>query len=222
MQTRAGAATASSSRPAGTPGKDEKGPLILYVEWRQRRAARDGQDNPVLDEASRPKLEWSQRGPAARHPPRLSRSGRPRASSCGHSRPPRRSGRGHGASSGCSVHEAPTATPSVSRRLRASSSTDGAGPTRAKSSSARWRRSGRRRRPAGPPAARRGRSPGRDPWIDSRPLGASASTSRTSRRRSLTRRPPRHFASRDRSLPLGRFRCRRLDQITARSHDGYS
>ena len=61
MQTRAGAATASSNRPAGTPGKDEKGPLILYVEWRQRRAARDGQDNPVLDEASRPKLEWSQR-----------------------------------------------------------------------------------------------------------------------------------------------------------------
>ena len=61
MQTRAGAATASSSRPAGTSGKDEKGTLILYVEWRQRRAARDGQDNPVLDEASRPKLEWSQR-----------------------------------------------------------------------------------------------------------------------------------------------------------------
>ena len=41
--------------------KGERDTLILYVEWRQRRAARDGQDNPVLDEASRPKLEWFQR-----------------------------------------------------------------------------------------------------------------------------------------------------------------
>ncbi len=41
--------------------KGEKGTPILYVEWRQRRTARDEQDKPVLDEAGRPKLEWVQR-----------------------------------------------------------------------------------------------------------------------------------------------------------------
>ena len=39
-----------------------------------------------------------------------------------------------------------------------------AGPTKARSVPVRWRRPERRRRSAGPPAARRGRSPERDPW----------------------------------------------------------
>jgi len=55
---------------------------------------------------------------------------------------------------------------------------------------ARWPRSGCRCRSAGPPAARPGRSPGPDPWVDSRPLGASESISGRSRRRSPTLRPP--------------------------------
>ena len=41
--------------------KGEKGTPIMYVEWRQRRAARDERGNAVLDEEGRPKLEWLQR-----------------------------------------------------------------------------------------------------------------------------------------------------------------
>ena len=41
--------------------KGEKGTPIMYVEWRQRRTARDEHGNPVLDEAGRNKLEWVQR-----------------------------------------------------------------------------------------------------------------------------------------------------------------
>ena len=41
--------------------KGEKGTPILYVEWQQRRTARDEQGKPVLDEAGRSKLEWAER-----------------------------------------------------------------------------------------------------------------------------------------------------------------
>ncbi|MCY4661961.1 MAG: zincin-like metallopeptidase domain-containing protein [Acidobacteria bacterium] len=41
--------------------KGEKGTPILYVEWRQRRTARDERGNPVLDENGQKKLEWVQR-----------------------------------------------------------------------------------------------------------------------------------------------------------------
>ncbi len=41
--------------------KGEKGTPILYVDFRQRRTARDEQGKTVLDEAGRPKLEWVQR-----------------------------------------------------------------------------------------------------------------------------------------------------------------
>ena len=33
----------------------------MYVEWRQRRTARDERGNPVLDDEGRKKLEWVQR-----------------------------------------------------------------------------------------------------------------------------------------------------------------
>ena len=41
--------------------KGEKGTPIMYVDFRQRRTARDEQGNPVRDEEGRPKLEWVQR-----------------------------------------------------------------------------------------------------------------------------------------------------------------
>ncbi len=41
--------------------KGEKGTPILYVDWRQRRTARDERGKPVLDENGRPTLEWVQR-----------------------------------------------------------------------------------------------------------------------------------------------------------------
>ena len=41
--------------------KGEKGTPIMYVEWRQRRTARDESGNPVLDDEGRKKLEWVQR-----------------------------------------------------------------------------------------------------------------------------------------------------------------
>ena len=41
--------------------KGEKGTPILYVEWRQRRTARDEQGQPVLDEHGQKTLEWVQR-----------------------------------------------------------------------------------------------------------------------------------------------------------------
>ena len=41
--------------------KGEKGTPILYVDFRQRRTARDEQGQPIRDEAGRPKLEWVQR-----------------------------------------------------------------------------------------------------------------------------------------------------------------
>ncbi len=41
--------------------KGEKGTPIMYVEWRQRRTARDERGKPVLDEEGRKKLEWVQR-----------------------------------------------------------------------------------------------------------------------------------------------------------------
>ena len=41
--------------------KGEKGTPIMYVDFRQRRTARDEQGNPVPDEEGRPKLEWVQR-----------------------------------------------------------------------------------------------------------------------------------------------------------------
>ena len=41
--------------------KGEKGTPIMYVEWRQRRKARDDHGNPLLDEHGRPKLEWVKR-----------------------------------------------------------------------------------------------------------------------------------------------------------------
>ena len=41
--------------------KGEKGTPIMYVEWRQRRTARDEQGQRVRDEEGRPRLEWVQR-----------------------------------------------------------------------------------------------------------------------------------------------------------------
>ena len=41
--------------------KGEKGTPIMYVEWRQRRTARDEQGQPVHDAEGRPQLEWVQR-----------------------------------------------------------------------------------------------------------------------------------------------------------------
>ena len=41
--------------------KGETGTPIMYVDFRQRRTARDEQGNPVRDEEGRPKLEWVQR-----------------------------------------------------------------------------------------------------------------------------------------------------------------
>ena len=41
--------------------KGEKGTPIMYVDFRQRRTARDDQGKPVLDEEGRPKLEWQKR-----------------------------------------------------------------------------------------------------------------------------------------------------------------
>ena len=41
--------------------KGEKGTPIMYVEWRQRRTARDEHGKPVLDDEGRKKLEWVQR-----------------------------------------------------------------------------------------------------------------------------------------------------------------
>ncbi len=41
--------------------KGEKGTPIMYVEWRQRRTARDDEGKRLLDEEGRPKLEWVQR-----------------------------------------------------------------------------------------------------------------------------------------------------------------
>ncbi len=41
--------------------KGEKGTPILYVDFRQRRTARDEQGQPVRDEEGRPMLEWVQR-----------------------------------------------------------------------------------------------------------------------------------------------------------------
>ncbi|MYH30719.1 MAG: DUF1738 domain-containing protein [Acidobacteria bacterium] len=41
--------------------KGEKGTPIMYVDFRQRRTARDEQGNPIRDEEGRPKLEWVQR-----------------------------------------------------------------------------------------------------------------------------------------------------------------
>ena len=41
--------------------KGEKGTPIMYVEWRQRRTARDDDGKRILDEEGRPKLEWVQR-----------------------------------------------------------------------------------------------------------------------------------------------------------------
>ncbi len=41
--------------------KGEKGTPIMYVDFRQRRTARDEAGNPVRDEEGRPKLEWVQR-----------------------------------------------------------------------------------------------------------------------------------------------------------------
>ena len=41
--------------------KGEKGTPIMYVEWRQRRTARDEDGKRILDEEGRPKLEWVQR-----------------------------------------------------------------------------------------------------------------------------------------------------------------
>ncbi len=45
----------------GHVGKGEKGTPIMYVEWRQRRTARDDSGNPVLDEQGRAKLEFVKR-----------------------------------------------------------------------------------------------------------------------------------------------------------------
>ena len=54
--------------------KGEKGTPIMYVDFRQRRTARDEQGNPVRDEEGRPKLEWVQRDrPLVQAPPRLQR-----------------------------------------------------------------------------------------------------------------------------------------------------
>ena len=44
----------------------EKGTPIMYVEWRQRRTARDGQGKPLLDEEGRPKARMGRARPAAR------------------------------------------------------------------------------------------------------------------------------------------------------------
>ena len=41
--------------------KGEKGTPILYVDFRQRRTARDEQGKPLLDDEGRPRLEWVQR-----------------------------------------------------------------------------------------------------------------------------------------------------------------
>ena len=41
--------------------KGEKGTPIMYVDFRQRRTARDEQGQPIRDEEGRPKLEWVQR-----------------------------------------------------------------------------------------------------------------------------------------------------------------
>ena len=41
--------------------KGERGTPIMYVDFRQRRTARDGQGNPIRDEEGRPKLAWVQR-----------------------------------------------------------------------------------------------------------------------------------------------------------------
>ena len=41
--------------------KGEKGTPIMYVDFRQRRTARDEQGKPIRDEEGRPKLEWVQR-----------------------------------------------------------------------------------------------------------------------------------------------------------------
>ena len=41
--------------------KGEKGTPILYVDFRQRRTARNEQGKPIRDEEGRPKLEWVQR-----------------------------------------------------------------------------------------------------------------------------------------------------------------
>lgn len=41
--------------------KGEKGTPIMYVDFRQRRTARDEQGRPIRDEEGRPKLEWVQR-----------------------------------------------------------------------------------------------------------------------------------------------------------------
>ena len=39
----------------------EKGTPIMYVEWRQRRTARDDHGNPRLDDEGRPTLVWAER-----------------------------------------------------------------------------------------------------------------------------------------------------------------
>ena len=41
--------------------KGEKGTPVRYVEWRQRRTARDDRGNPVLDEQGRSRLKWVKR-----------------------------------------------------------------------------------------------------------------------------------------------------------------
>ena len=45
----------------GMSARARKGTPILYVDFRQRRTARDEQGNPVRDEEGRPKLDWVQR-----------------------------------------------------------------------------------------------------------------------------------------------------------------
>ena len=44
------------ARPQGREGAP-----IMYVEWRQKRTARDDNGNPVLEDEGRKKLEWVQR-----------------------------------------------------------------------------------------------------------------------------------------------------------------
>ena len=41
--------------------KGEKGTPIMYVDFRQRRTARDEQGPPIRDEEGRPQLDWVQR-----------------------------------------------------------------------------------------------------------------------------------------------------------------
>ena len=61
MPTRAGGGYRQIQEAGGHVRKGEKGTPILYVDFRQRRTARDEQGKTVLDEAGRPKLEWVQR-----------------------------------------------------------------------------------------------------------------------------------------------------------------